>query len=107
MIAPSRERRRSACPLSRRSFGFIVPSDATTESRHAIRRNPENEIASFWALTARKLAISNLSPIQKSTPAQWLGRFFTDDVLVESICPRTVLPSPLVGEGGAKRRMRG
>ncbi|MGF6312133.1 hypothetical protein ABIB82_006016 [Bradyrhizobium sp. i1.8.4] len=29
MIASSRERRRSACPLSRRSFGFIVPSDPT------------------------------------------------------------------------------
>ncbi|MGH6681808.1 MAG: hypothetical protein ACREDL_23385 [Bradyrhizobium sp.] len=41
MIASSRERRRSACPLSRRSFGRIVPSDATTESRPAIRRNPQ------------------------------------------------------------------
>src|SRR3954452_7453324 len=29
MIASSRERRRSACPLSRRSFGFIVPSGPT------------------------------------------------------------------------------
>jgi hypothetical protein len=29
MIASSRERRRSACPLSRRSLGRIVSSDAT------------------------------------------------------------------------------
>jgi hypothetical protein len=29
MIASSRERKRSICPLSRRSFGRIVPSDAT------------------------------------------------------------------------------
>jgi hypothetical protein len=29
MIASSRERKRSVCPLSRRSIGRIVPSDAT------------------------------------------------------------------------------
>ena len=49
----------------------------TTESQPAIRRNPENEIASFRAFRPAKLAISNLAPVQKSTPAQWLGRFFT------------------------------
>src|SRR6202011_999989 len=79
MIASSRERRRSACPLSRRSLGRIVPSDATTESRPAIRGNRKNEIASFPAFKPKKLAISNLAPLQKSTPAQWLGRLFTAD----------------------------
>ena len=44
MIASSRERRRSACPLSRRSFGRIVPSDATEaitgrDSRESRKRN--------------------------------------------------------------------
>src|SRR6202011_1694991 len=81
MIASSRERRRSACPLSRRSLGRIVPSDATTESRPAIRGNRKNEIASFPAFKPKKLAISNLAPLQKSTPAQWLGRLFTADQL--------------------------
>lgn len=60
----SRERRRSACPVSRRSFGRIVPSVATTESRLAIRRNPENEIASFRAFRPKNLAISNLARFQ-------------------------------------------
>jgi hypothetical protein len=77
--AASRERRRSACPLSRRSLGRIVPSDATTESRPAIRGTRKNEIASFPAFKPKTLAISNFAPLQKSTPAQWLGQFFTDD----------------------------
>jgi hypothetical protein len=32
-------------------FGRIAPSNAATESRHAIRGNPENETASFQGLT--------------------------------------------------------
>src|SRR5437588_12019939 len=79
MIASSRERRRSVCPVCRRSLGRIVPSDASMESRLPIRRNPEKEIASFRAFRSQKLAISNpLSP-EKSTPAQQLGRFLTAD----------------------------
>jgi hypothetical protein len=75
MIASCRERDRSVCPVSRRSFGRIVPSVATTESRRAIRRNVENEIASFPAFKPEKLAISNALVLGKSTPAQGLGRF--------------------------------
>jgi hypothetical protein len=41
--------------------------------------NPKNQIASFLAFKPKKLAISNLAPLQKSTPVQWLGRFFTAD----------------------------
>jgi hypothetical protein len=33
------------------------PRNATTESRHAIRRNPKNEIASFRGCKPQKLAI--------------------------------------------------
>jgi hypothetical protein len=79
MIASSRERKRSVCPVSRRSLGRIVSSVAATESRLAIRWNPQNEIASFCTVKARKLAISNHIPPEKSILAQWLGRFFTDD----------------------------
>src|ERR1700682_4871903 len=89
MLASTRERRRSACPLSRRSLGRIVPSDATTESRPAIRGNRKNEIASFPAFKPKKFAISNLAPLQKSTPAQWLGRLFTADELNGSLIVRT------------------
>jgi hypothetical protein len=44
MIASSRERKRSVCPLSRRSFGRIVPSDATkgitsSDLRESRKRN--------------------------------------------------------------------
>src|SRR5882724_2488652 len=82
MIASSRERRRSVCPVSPRSLGRIVPSDAANESQRAIRRNPENEIASFRAFKTRKLAISKpLSP-GKSTLTQRLTGFFTDDYLI-------------------------
>jgi hypothetical protein len=82
IIASSRERRRSVCPVSRRSFGRIAPSDATTESRPAIRWNPENEIASSWAAKAQKLAISKPTLPGKSILAQSLGQFFTDDRLL-------------------------
>jgi predicted phosphodiesterase len=63
-------------------LGRIVASDATTESRRAIRRNPKNQIASFLAFKPKKLAISNLAPLQESTPVQWLGRFFTADAVI-------------------------
>src|SRR5262249_21551886 len=86
MIASSRERSRSVCPVSRRSFGRIVPSDATTASQLAIRRNPQNEIAGFWAVKARKLAISNPISPGKSTLDQPLGWFFTDDLLPVKFC---------------------
>ncbi|WP_343209508.1 glutathione binding-like protein [Bradyrhizobium sp. Ai1a-2] len=35
--------------------------------------------ASFCGVKPRKLAISNPLTTEKSTPHQWLGRFFTDD----------------------------
>src|SRR5258708_17278348 len=79
MIASSRERRRSLCPVSRRSFGRIVPSDATTESRPAIRGNHQNEFASFRAFKTQNLAISSHFSSAKSTLAQWFGELFTED----------------------------
>jgi hypothetical protein len=77
--AATAEDRSARCP--------VVPSVASSlpmqpkESRLAIRRNPQNEIASSWAVKARKLAISNLVSPGKSTLAQWLGGLFTDDYL--------------------------
>ncbi|OKO78829.1 hypothetical protein AC628_12565 [Bradyrhizobium sp. NAS96.2] len=65
--------------LSRLASGRIAPSDATTESRRAIQRNPQNETASFCAVKARKLPIS--TPVSPGKPIldQPLGWFFTDD----------------------------
>jgi hypothetical protein len=82
MMASSRERKRSICPLSRRSFGRILPSDATTEPQLAIRRNPKNEIASFWGLKLRGLAISMPSLFQKIDSSSRAWEFFTDDECV-------------------------
>src|SRR5580658_6885015 len=45
MICSSRARNRSFKPVVSCFFGRIVPSDATTQSRRAIRGNPKNEIA--------------------------------------------------------------
>src|ERR1700730_8658242 len=84
MIASSRDRKRSPWPVSRRSLGRIVPSDATTESRLAIRGKSKNEIASFPGIDPQKPAISAVTSIGKSTPAQWLGRFFTADYVLSS-----------------------
>jgi hypothetical protein len=64
------------------------------ESQAAIRRNPQNEIASFRALTLQKLAISNAAATTKSTPAQWLGRLFTVDY------PQRLAPPLIHGESG-------
>src|SRR6516162_10492245 len=47
MIWSSLARNRSPSPVVSGFFGRIVPSAATTESRLLIRRNLENEIASF------------------------------------------------------------
>jgi hypothetical protein len=74
-IASSRERRRSVWPLSRRCFGRIGTSNAWTESRAAIRRNPKNQFASFSRFNPQNLAIANRSKQQYSTTAQWLPGF--------------------------------
>src|SRR5580704_16826875 len=47
MIWSSLARNRSPDPVVLCFFGRIATSDATTESRPVIRRNPENEIAGF------------------------------------------------------------
>jgi hypothetical protein len=49
------------------------------ESRLAIRGKSKNKIASFPGIQPKKLAISTVASIGKSTPAQLLGRFFTPD----------------------------
>src|SRR5207248_10747330 len=47
----------------------------------------KNEIASFWAVKARKLAISKPISPGKSILDQPFGWFFTADSLVASVCP--------------------
>ncbi len=78
--AASAEDRPVRCPVVPWVASYSL-SMRPKESRFAIRRNRKNEIAGFWALEPKKLAISNLAPLQKLTPAQWIRRFFTDDKL--------------------------
>jgi len=40
-------------------FGRIAPSNTATESRHAIRGNPETKLQAFRASDPEKLAISS------------------------------------------------
>ena len=85
------EDRSARCP--------VVPSVASSlpmqpkESRLAIRRNPQNEIASSWAVKARKLAISNLVSPGKSTPTQCLECYSRTTIWHDD--RRSALPFPL------------
>src|SRR5262245_4120651 len=73
MIASSRERRRSLCPVSRRSFGRIVPSDATKESRPAIRGKPKKQNCKLPRYQAPKAGNLKSRPARKidSHSAAW------------------------------------
>jgi hypothetical protein len=56
MIWSSRARNRSPDPVVSCFFGRIASSATATESRFAIRGNPQNEIASFQGFRPQKLA---------------------------------------------------
>ncbi len=90
MIASSRERKRSVYPLSRRSFGRIVPSDASTESRLVIRRNQKSSCK-----LSRRKSLHLKRPLKwKINSAQKLGRVFTADHVI--VCSQGVLDECIV-----------
>src|SRR5262249_8683849 len=78
MIWPSRAGNGSADPVVSCFFGRIAPSDEATESCFSIRRNRENEFASFQGLRHGNLAISSQQRRQKTTLAIE-GRGVEDD----------------------------
>jgi len=57
LVEPRPEQIALTCRLRLLRSHRSLPRNATTESCHAIRRNPENEIASFRGCKPRKLAI--------------------------------------------------
>jgi hypothetical protein len=80
MIASSRERKRSACPLSRRSFGRIAPSDAPEGiTRSDSTKSRKRKLQAFEASHSKSLQSHMPLHQAKSTQPQSLGTFFTVD----------------------------
>src|SRR6202050_3376370 len=74
MIWSSLARNRSPDPVVLCFFGRIATSDATTESRPVIRRNPENEIAGFRCPKHQNPAIPKPAKTTNAILAQSLSR---------------------------------
>src|SRR5215213_1287923 len=83
MIASSRERRRSACPPSRRSFGFIVPSGPTEGI--TTRDSMESSKANCKPLGRQSPKACNLKTplVRKNDSRSKAWKFFTDDEMAD------------------------
>ena len=79
MIASSRERSRSACPLSRRSFGFIVPSGPTKGITTC--NSMKSSKANCKLLGRQTPKVCNLKTLlaRKNNSHSMAWEFFTDD----------------------------
>jgi hypothetical protein len=56
-------------------FGRIVPSDATTESRFAIRRNPKVKLQAYGPAKPKTLQTQSRAPHRNRFPPNGLDRF--------------------------------
>jgi hypothetical protein len=78
----ARYRNRSPSPVALGLFGRIVPSDATTESRFAIRRNPNFKLQASGPSNPETLQTRSRAPQRNRLPLNDLDRFTSQLYLI-------------------------